>query len=74
MNQHESTSAHRRDIAAFDQVVRACTGGTIVVMGEAMGAGEGRVGAGEKAAGTACSRGKQELEEPQPILYQTKRN
>eukprot|EP00198_Chlamydomonas_reinhardtii_P000796 XP_001690131.1 flagellar associated protein [Chlamydomonas reinhardtii] len=32
VNQHESTSAHRRDIAAFDQVVRACTGGTIVVM------------------------------------------
>ncbi|KAG2444913.1 hypothetical protein HXX76_001649 [Chlamydomonas incerta] len=32
VNQHESTSAHKRDIAAFDQVVRACTGGTIVVM------------------------------------------
>ncbi|KAG2448525.1 hypothetical protein HYH02_006416 [Chlamydomonas schloesseri] len=32
VNQHESTSAHKRDIAAFDQVVKACTGGTIVVM------------------------------------------
>lgn len=30
--QHESKPAHRADIAAFPDVVKACSGGTLVVM------------------------------------------
>ncbi|KAG2491744.1 hypothetical protein HYH03_009907 [Edaphochlamys debaryana] len=32
VNQHDDTEEHSADIAAFDFVVRACSGGTIVVM------------------------------------------
>ncbi|KAG2422132.1 hypothetical protein HXX76_016255, partial [Chlamydomonas incerta] len=32
VNQHEDTRAHRADIAAFAEVVRACSGGTLVVL------------------------------------------
>ncbi|KAG2489801.1 hypothetical protein HYH03_011750 [Edaphochlamys debaryana] len=32
VNQHEETIAHKHDVAGFDAVVKACSGGTIVVM------------------------------------------
>lgn len=49
VNQHSDTLAQKHDVAAFSDVVQACSGGTLVVMvrGSGRGGGGGGGGSGE---------------------------